>query len=69
MDLVLLWLYILIHIYRATKSVNAKSGLEDENVPPPVKVQDVKAARTLASEITQTGAKLYDLLATEASER
>ena len=29
----------------------------------------MKAARLLASEITQTGAKVHDLLANEASER
>lgn len=32
-------------------------------------VQDVKATRLLASEITQTGAKVHDLLANEATER
>ena len=39
--------------------------------PPPLssQVQDVKAARLLASEITQTGAKVHDLLANEATER
>jgi hypothetical protein len=38
-------------------------------LPPPIKVQDVKLARTLASEITQSGAKLYDLMENEANER
>ena len=38
-------------------------------IPPPIKVQEVKVARGLASEITQTGAKLFDLLANESSER
>lgn len=42
---------------------------EEEVAPPPIKVQDVKAARQLASEITQTGAKLYDLMENEATER
>ena len=42
---------------------------EDEAIPPPVKVQDVKTSRMLASDITQSGAKLFDLLATEALDR
>jgi hypothetical protein len=41
----------------------------DDAPPPPIKVQEVKAARSLASDITQRGAKLYDLLSTEVSER
>jgi Clusterin-associated protein-1 len=41
----------------------------DDNVVVPIKVQDIKAARILASEITQSGAKLFDMLAFEASER
>jgi len=54
-------------LYKATKS--ASNQLQDEPIPPPIKVQEVKAARTLASDITQTGAKLYDLLANEVNER
>lgn len=38
-------------------------------MPPPIKMQDVKAARQLASDITQSGAKLYDLLENEYAER
>ena len=54
-------------LYKATKS--ASTQIQDESIPPPIKVQEVKAARTLASDITQTGAKLYDLLANEVNER
>jgi hypothetical protein len=43
--------------------------VDDDMVPPTIKVQEVKTARTLASEITQTGAKLFDLLATEVDDR
>jgi clusterin-associated protein 1 len=42
---------------------------DDNVVPPPIKTQDVKFARVLASEITQSGAKLFDLLENEATER
>jgi len=52
---------------RATQTA-AKKGAE-ETVPPPIKMQDVKAARQLASDITQSGAKLYDLLENEYTER
>ncbi len=52
---------------RATQTA-AKKGAE-ETVPPPIKMQDVKAARQLASDITQSGAKLYDLLENEYAER
>lgn len=38
-------------------------------MPPPIKMQDVKTARQLASDITQSGAKLYDLLENEYTER
>lgn len=41
----------------------------DDSAIAPVKVQDVKAARVLASEITQSGARLFDMLAHEAKER
>lgn len=54
-------------IIRATQSA-AKKNFE-ETVPPPIKMQDVKAARQLASDITQSGAKLYDLLENEHAER
>mmetsp|Transcript_11237 Transcript_11237/g.11263 ORF Transcript_11237/g.11263 Transcript_11237/m.11263 type:complete len:451 (-) Transcript_11237:213-1565(-) len=54
-------------LYRATQSVPKR--LEDEQSMQPIKVQDVKVARTLASDITQLGAKLYDLLASEAQNR
>ena len=52
---------------RATRSVSKSH--DDEVPPPPIKVQDVKAARLLASEITQSGAKLFDLLEKELTER
>ena len=54
--------------HRATKS-SLKMGDEDDQIPPPVKVQEVKLARTLASDITQSGAKLFDLLASEVTDR
>ena len=54
-------------ICRATEV--AKNSADNETSPPPIKVQDVKTARGLASEITFIGAKLYDLLANENSER
>eukprot|EP01038_Epipyxis_sp_PR26KG_P006134 gene6134-8458_t len=54
-------------LYKATKSVSKR--VEDENIPPQIKIQDVKNARILASEITQSGAKLYDLLENEQQER
>lgn len=50
-------------------SKNSKLSGIDDTPPPPIKVQEVKAARTLASDITQKGAKLYDLLSTEVTER
>ena len=54
-------------MYRATQSAAKK--VFEETVPPPIKMQDVKAARQLASDITQSGAKLYDLLENENTER
>lgn len=54
-------------LYSATKSISNKNI--DETVPPSIRVQDIKAARVLASDITQSGAKLYDLLANEKTER
>ena len=53
--------------FRATQTA-AKKGAE-ETVPPPIKMQDVKTARQLASDITQSGAKLHDLLENEYAER
>mmetsp|Transcript_23699 Transcript_23699/g.40330 ORF Transcript_23699/g.40330 Transcript_23699/m.40330 type:complete len:180 (-) Transcript_23699:1070-1609(-) len=50
-------------------SKNSRHSNSDDAPPPPIKVQEVKAARSLASDITQRGAKLYDLLSTEVSER
>jgi hypothetical protein len=44
-------------------------GRLDDSAVQPIKVQDIKAARTLASEITQSGAKLYDMLAFEGADR
>ena len=54
-------------LYTATKSVTRSH--DNDPVPTPIKVQDVKTARVLASEITQSGAKLFDLLANEINER
>eukprot|EP01041_Mallomonas_annulata_P006988 gene6988-14203_t len=54
-------------LYRATQSVS--TVVEGDQSVTPIKVQDVKIARTLASDITQRGAKLYDLLAAEKSNR
>jgi hypothetical protein len=51
----------------ATKTVSKRN--DEEISPPPIKVQDVRAARTLASEITQVGAKLYDLMESELKEK
>lgn len=56
-------------LYNASKTVSKKVSTEEESTPPPIKVQDVKFARGLASEITQSGAKLYDLLENESAER
>jgi len=55
-------------LYKATK-VASRRSTEDDTPPPPIKMQDVKTARVLASEITASGAKLYDLLEGEATER
>ncbi len=54
-------------LYRANRST-VVAAVED-SPPAAIKVQEVKAARTLASDITQKGAKLFDLLATEATDR
>ena len=54
-------------LYKATKSSSAP--LKDEAIPPPIKIQDIKLSRSLASEITQSGAKLFDLLSSEITDR
>lgn len=54
-------------LYKATKSISRSH--DNDPIPLPIKVQNVKAARILASEITQSGAKLFDLLANEINER
>lgn len=57
-------------LYKASRSVSSgKATLDEDNTPPPIKVQEVKTTRGLASDITRGGAKLYDLLATEAVDR
>lgn len=63
--LIVLLLFCLC--YRAKQS--STKPPKEESVPTPIKVQDVKQARTLASDITQSGAKLYDLLANEVADR
>ena len=47
----------------------SKEAVGDQEPLPPIKVQEVKGARSLASDITQRGAKLFDLLSTESTER
>jgi clusterin-associated protein 1 len=54
-------------LYKAVRSTE-KNG-DNGAIPPTVKVQEVKTARVLASDITQSGAKLYDLLASENLDR
>lgn len=54
-------------LYKATKT--SSLPLDDDTVPPPIKILDVKAARGLASEITQSGAKLYEILEHEVTNR
>jgi clusterin-associated protein 1 len=54
-------------LYRAIKSTHTQ--LNTDEPPPQIKVSDVKAARLLASEITHSGTKVYDLLADEAVGR
>jgi len=54
-------------LHRATKSISTK--LLDDTPPAPIRIQDVKSARVLASDITQSGAKLFDMLANEKEER
>ncbi len=58
-------------LYKATvKGAVAVGSIDDENPsPPPIKVQEVKITRALASEITQSGAKLSDCLAHETQDR
>lgn len=55
-------------LYKATRSV-PKAASEEESQLQPIKVQDVRETRNLASDITQRGAKLYDLLASENANR
>jgi clusterin-associated protein 1 len=54
-------------LYKATSTAAKK--FEEEGVPPPIKMQEVKTARQLASDITQSGATLYDLMENEADDR
>jgi len=54
-------------LFNATKS--GLASYEDDVVPPPIKILDVKAARGLASEITQSGAKLFEMLEHEVKNR
>jgi clusterin-associated protein 1 len=59
-------------LYSASKSSSASSSNAASSATAPtqpIKLHEVRAARQLASEITQTGAKVYDLLANEATER
>lgn len=56
-------------LYKATKSVAVKAREDADETPPPIKITEVKLTRGLASDITRGGAKLYDFLATEASDR
>lgn len=51
------------------RTVNNKKQDEETTAPPKIKVQEVRLARTLASEITQLGAKLYDLMEHEVNDR
>jgi clusterin-associated protein 1 len=60
-------LKLAILLYSAIRTVSKRN--EEEVSPPPIKVQDVRTTRTLASEITQVGAKLYDLMEHETLER
>ena len=57
----------LMDQFRATRY--AMKSNDDEIIPPPIKIQDIKVARGLATDITQSGAKLYDLLGTESVDR
>ena len=54
-------------LIKANKSVT--KSIDDDHIPPPIKVQEVKVARGLASEITQSGAKLSDHLAHETTDK
>jgi len=47
--------------------VESSGGMMDFNVSS--KLHNLKAARTLATEITETGAKLYDLIGCERELR
>jgi hypothetical protein len=52
---------------RATQTAAKK--YTEETVVPPIKLQEVKTARLLASGITQSGAALFDLMENEYAER
>jgi clusterin-associated protein 1 len=54
-------------LYKANKY--SKGPINDDTTPPPIKIQEVKGARTLASEITQSGAKLSDYLQHEVTDK
>jgi clusterin-associated protein 1 len=54
-------------LYRASKKSSKQT--ESEALPPPIKILDVKSARGLASEITRTGAKLFEMLEGEMKNR
>jgi len=54
-------------LYKANKY--SEGPVNEDSAPPPIKIQEVKAARTLASEITQSGAKLSDYLSHEVTDK
>lgn len=54
-------------LYTANKY--SKGPINEDTTPPPIKIQEVKQARTLASDITQSGAKLSDFLAHEVNDK
>ena len=58
-------IYIYIHSSVQLALSNSTDGIS----PPNIKLQEVKSIRALASDITQSGAKLYDLLASETTDR
>ncbi|GMH84498.1 hypothetical protein TL16_g09944 [Triparma laevis f. inornata] len=58
-------------LYHASRYTEEDGGEEDSEVSAPVtnRLTDVKAARSLASEITERGARLHDLLKAEMDVR
>ncbi len=54
-------------LYTANKY--SKGPANEDTTPPPIKIQEVKQARLLASEITQSGAKLSDFLGHEVNDK